>query len=265
MIVYFMPMNILQTLVLGVVEGLTEFLPISSTAHLMIASSVMRLANSDFLKTFEIVIQFGAILAIIFIYWPRLYALRKIWSRIFAAFIPTAIVGFILYKLIKEFLLGNNMIGVWALAVGGAFLILFEIFHKDKINPEESLEELSKMSHMKAVAIGLAQSVAIIPGVSRSAATIVAGRALGLSRSAVVEFSFLLAVPTIGAASSYELLKSSPHLEMGEYGLLALGLVTAFVSAYFTVRWLLKYIQTHNFTIFGVYRIIVAFAFIPWL
>ena len=260
-----MPMHILQTLVLGAVEGFTEFLPISSTAHMMIAARVMGLANTDFLKTFEIVIQFGAILAVVAIYWPRLYALRKVWSKILAAFIPTGIIGFILYKFIKGYLLGNNSVAIWALGIGGALFILFEFFHKDKPVSQESLQELAGMSHTKAVAIGLAQSLAVIPGVSRSAATIVAGRALGISRVAIVEFSFLLAVPTMLAASGYELLKSTPHLDAGQYGYLLIGLAVAFVTAHLTVRWLIRYVQGHNFTAFGIYRIIMAFAFIPFL
>lgn len=255
-----MLMHILQIMVLGAVEGFTEFLPISSTAHLMIASRLMRLADEDFLKTFEIVIQFGAILAIVWLYWPRLYALRNVWPKILAAFIPTGILGLILYKTFKSFL-GNDTLAIWALGIGGALLILFEIFHKDTHPTQESLSELAGMSYSKAVAIGLAQSVSIIPGVSRSAATIVAGRALGISRAAIVEFSFLLAVPTIFAASCYELLRSSPHLEVGQYGYLLIGLATAFVTAYFSVRWLLNYVQTHNFTAFGVYRLIIAFLF----
>lgn len=258
-------MHILQTLILGAVEGFTEFLPISSTAHMMMASRIMGLASTDFLQTFEIVIQFGAILAIVALYWPRLYALRHVWNKILAAFIPTGIIGFVLYKLVKGYLLGNNTIAVWALGIGGALLILFEIFHKDKHSSQESLEELASMSYTKAVAIGLAQAVAIIPGVSRSAATIVAGRALGVSRAAIVEFSFLLAVPTMLAASSYALLKSTPHLDVGQYGYLLVGLAAAFVTAHFSVRWLLLYVKNHDFTSFGIYRIIVAFAFIPFL
>jgi undecaprenyl-diphosphatase len=258
-------MHIIQTLVLGVVEGLTEFLPISSTAHMMLASRIMGLVSTDFLKTFEIIVQFGAILAIVTLYWSRLRALRKVWGKVLAAFIPTGIIGFILYQLIKGYLLGNNTIAIWALGIGGALLILFEIFHKDNNPSQESLDELAGMSYTKAIAIGLAQAVAVIPGVSRSAATIVAGRALGVSRVAIVEFSFLLAVPTILAASGYELLKSTPHLDAGQYGLLLMGLAVAFVTARLSIRWLLRYVQTHNFTVFGIYRILIAFAFIPFL
>jgi undecaprenyl-diphosphatase len=258
-------MHILQTLVLGAVEGLTEFLPISSTAHLMIAARLMGLTETDFLKTFEIVIQFGAIMAVVVLYRSRLFALRKVWPKILAAFIPTGIIGLLLYKLIRSFLLGNNAVAVWALGIGGALLILFEIFHKDRSPAQESLQELANLSYPKAVAIGLAQAVAVIPGVSRSAATIVAGRALGVSRAAIVEFSFLLAVPTMLAAAGYDLLKSAPHLDAGQYGYLAVGLVAAFVTAIFSIRWLLRYVQNHNFTTFGIYRIILAFAFIPFL
>ena len=265
LIVYFMLMHILQTVVLGAVEGLTEFLPISSTAHLMMAARLMQLPSTDFLKTFEIVVQLGAIMAIVVLYWPRLYSLRKIWTKILAAFIPTGIVGFLLYKFFKASLIGNVSVAVWALGIGGALLILFEFFYKEKNQMESSIDELAGMSYAKAVAIGLAQSIAIIPGVSRSAATIVAGRALGVSRMAIVEFSFLLAVPTMLAASGYELLKSSPHIEIGQYGYLLVGLAVAFVTAHFSVRWLLRYVQKHNFTVFGIYRIILAIAFIPFL
>ncbi len=260
-----MAMHILQTLILGAVEGLTEFLPISSTAHMMMAARLMGLVDTDFLKTFEIVIQFGAIMAIVVLYWSRFQALRKVWVKILAAFIPTGIIGLVLYKFFKESLIGNISVAIWALGIGGVLLVLFEIFHKDRPTSQESLAELSGMSYTKAVLIGLAQSIAIIPGISRSAATIVAGRALGVSRAAIVEFSFLLAVPTMLAASGYELLKSTPHLDAGQYGSLLIGLVTAFVTAHFSVRWLLKYVQTHNFTAFGIYRILIAFAFIPFL
>lgn len=265
LIVYFMTMHILQTLILGAVEGFTEFLPISSTAHLIMASRLMHLGDSEFLKTFEIVVQFGAILAIVALYWSRFYNLRKVWGKILAAFIPTGIIGFILYEIFKKFLSNNDTVAIWMLGIGGALLILFEFFHKDKNSSQESLDELSQMSYTKAVAIGLAQAVAIVPGVSRSAATIVAGRALGVSRAAIVEFSFLLAVPIMLAASGYELLKSSPHLEIGQWGYLFIGLAVAFVTAFLSVRWFLRYIRSHNFITFGIYRILVAFAFIPFL
>jgi undecaprenyl-diphosphatase len=265
LIVYFVTMQIFQILILGAVEGLTEFLPISSTAHLMLASRIMGLASTDFLKTFEIIVQFGAILAVVVLYWPRFSALRRVWSKLLAAFIPTGIIGFILYRLVKGYLLGNNTVAVWALGIGGVLLILFEIFHKDKNSSPAALQELAEMSYVKAMAIGFAQAVAIIPGVSRSAATIVAGRALGVSRAAIVEFSFLLAVPTMLAAAGYDLLKSAPHLDAGQYGYLLIGLVAAFVTAHFSVRWLLRYVQSHNFTAFGVYRIIMALVFIPFL
>ena len=262
-----MAMHIIQILVLGLVEGFTEFLPISSTAHMMMSARLMHSASFfqvDFLKTFEIIVQFGAILAIVVLYWPRLHALWRVWPKILVAFIPTGIIGFLFYKNVKQFL-GSNSIMIWTLGIGGVLLILFEIFHKDKNSLHDSLDELALMSYTKAVFIGCAQTMALVPGVSRSAATIVAGRALGISRRAIVEFSFLLAVPTMLAASGYELLKSTPHLSGGEYGYLALGLIVAFATAFVSVRWLLRYIQSHNFIVFGVYRVIVAFAFIPFL
>ena len=259
-------MHIIQILILGLVEGFTEFLPISSTAHLLMASRIMGLVETDFLKTFQIVIQFGAILAVVYIYFPRLRLMQKIWPKILAAFVPTGIIGLLLSKFFDKNISGNATLAVWVLGIGGVLLILFEIFHRgDKNATADSIAELSVLPYAKAVLIGCAQSVAIIPGVSRSAATIVAGRALGISRRAIVEFSFLLAVPTMLAASSYALLKSTAHISGGEYGDIAIGFVAAFVTALVSVRWLIKYVQNHDFIYFGIYRIIIAFAFIPFL
>ncbi len=258
-------MNIIQALILGVVEGITEFLPISSTAHMEIVSRLMGLAETDFVKTFQIAIQFGAILAVIFIYFETLKKNFEIWKRILVAFVPTGVVGFVLYKLIKNQLLGNMRAVVLALGLGGIILILCEYILVDN-KTGDSTRELEIMPYATAFWIGLAQALAVIPGVSRSAATIVAGRSLGVSKKAVVEFSFLLAVPTMLAASGYDLLKSAGSFSASYFGLIAVGFICAFFAALFSVRALLAFVKNHDFKIFGFYRILAALftAFLFW-
>lgn len=253
-------MSLWQAVVLGVVEGITEFLPISSTGHLILAARLMNLAPSEFLKSFEIAIQLGAMLSVVFLYGRRLAADGRAWLRIMAAFIPTAVVGLALYKTIKRFLLGSEATVLWALVVGGVILIIFERFHREKSEGEETLAEISLRN---CILIGLFQSLAVVPGVSRSAATIVGGLALGLRRKTVVEFSFLLAVPTLAAATGLDLLKSGASFTPGEFGLLAVGFAVSFVVALLSIRFLLHFIKNHNFTAFGWYRIGLGLLF--WL
>jgi undecaprenyl-diphosphatase len=191
-------MTYLHAIILGLVEGITEFLPISSTGHLILTSQVLGIANSDFLKSFEIVIQMGAIGAVVALYFKKFFSIPII-IRLICGFIPTAIIGFTLYPFVKGYLLGNTTIVVLALALGGLFLILFETFHHEADNVEQAITDIT---YKQAFLIGLFQSIALIPGVSRSAATIVGGLSLGLKRVTVVEFSFLLAVPTPAMTSS---------------------------------------------------------------
>lgn len=262
-------MNILPAIILGVIEGITEFLPISSTAHLEITSRVMKLAQSDFIKSFEISIQLGAILAVVILYSKLLLGRRRVWKPIIVAFIPTAIIGFLLYKIIKGYLLGNNWLIVTTLLLGGIILIGFERWSKKiRGQPASSISPNDEIVNMKlstAVWIGLAQSLAVIPGVSRSAATIITGRLFGISRIAIVEFSFLLAIPTMATATCYDLFKNASSFNGGQFGFLIVGFVTAFISAFFTVRFLLNYMKNHSFAAFGIYRIAVAIAFALFL
>jgi len=248
-------MTIIQTIILGVVEGVTEFLPISSTGHLILASKVMGIADSDFTKSFEIAIQLGAILAVVVLYWKRIITGTDIWKKVFVAFVPTAIVGFLLYKVLKSYLLSNALIVVWALALGGIALILFELWHVRRTHQAKPLD------YKNSFLVGLAQSIAIIPGISRSAATIVGGMLAGISRETIVEFSFLLAVPTMIAATGYDLLKSAHSFSFDQFGLLALGFIVSFIVAMVSIKWLLNYIKNHTFIAFGIYRIIAAFLF----
>ena len=240
--------------VLGLVEGFTEFLPISSTGHLILASRVLRVENTDFLKSFEIIIQLGAILAVAIIYSKKLLVSKELVKKTIFAFIPTGIIGFALYKLIKNFLLGNPLIVAYSLMIGGFVLIGVEKYFK---NRSADHKDLNKLSYRESAIIGLLQSLAVVPGVSRSATTIVTGLFLGFDRRSIVEFSFLLAIPTMLSASAYDLYKSAGAFSGAQFDLLAIGFLTAFVSAYVSVKWLLRYVSTHDFSYFGYYRIVI--------
>ena len=249
----------LQALILGLVEGITEFLPVSSTGHMILAADLMHVTETDFVKSFEIIIQFGAILAVIVLYFKKLFLDLKVFLRVCVAFIPTGIIGLILYKFVKTYLIGNIHVVLWSLLIGGIILVAFEYARKGKALAAPV--DLSQITYKQAFIIGLFQSIAVIPGVSRSAATIVGGMTLGIARETIVEFSFLLAIPTMAAATGLDLLKSGHSFTHSQLSLLALGFVVAFVSAIFAVRLLLKFVKNHTFVSFGYYRIILALVF----
>lgn len=255
-------MNWLHAVILGIVEGISEFLPISSTGHLILAGHFMGLEQTEFLKSFEIAIQAGAILSVIVLYWRRLFVDFEVFKRVSAAFIPTAVLGLVLYKIVKKYLLAGESVVIASLLLGGIFLIVFERLFREK---DDAVDDLSRIPYKTAILIGVFQSLAMVPGVSRSAATIVGGMFLGLRRKTIVEFSFLLAIPTMLAATGLDLLKSSHAFTGEEWGLLAIGALVSFVVAIAAIRWLLGYIRTHGFTAFGVYRILLALAFILFL
>jgi undecaprenyl-diphosphatase len=241
-------MTVLQTLILSFIEGITEFLPVSSTGHMILASTLLKIQETEFVKSFEIIIQLGAILAVLILYWKKV-----LWNKYVAiAFIPTAIIGLVLYKYIKDVLLGNPWIVVWSLGLGGILLILLEKFQKEK---------QQKMTFFHAFLIGCAQSLSVIPGVSRAAATIVGARLLGMNREAAVEFSFLLAIPTMAAATGLDLLKSGRNFTGSQYELLAIGFIGAFATAILTVKWFIRFVKTHTLIPFAIYRILAAVAF----
>lgn len=250
-------MTIIHSIILGVVEGLTEFLPISSTGHLILASSLLGVVQSDFTKTFEIAIQLGAILAVVMLYW-RSFLDIELLKKIIVAFIPTGVIGLLMYHILKTYLLGNDWIVLSSLFVGGVIFILFERWYGKR---EDAAAPDAPITYRQALLIGLFQSIAIIPGVSRSGATIVGGMALGIARPAIVEFSFLLAVPTMLAATGLSLLKTSTHFTGHEWLALGVGFVVAFIVAVPSVIWLLRYVRRHTFTAFGWYRIALALAF----
>src|SRR3989344_7596159 len=254
-------MGVLQSIELGVIEGITEFLPISSTGHLILATEALGIVHTDFQKSFEIIIQLGAILAVIVLYWKD-FLKFSVLKKIFVAFLPTAVVGFTLYPFIKSYLLGNEAVVLWALLLGGAALIVFELFHKENA---VATGDIASMTYKQSALIGLAQAVAIIPGVSRSAATILGCLLLGMKRVVIVEFSFLLAVPTRLAATGLDLVESASAFSMDQFGLLAVGFVTAFVVAILAIKFLLAFVRSHTFIPFGVYRILLALVFFLFL
>ncbi len=251
-------MDYFQVIILSLVEGVTEFLPISSTGHLILVSNILGIAQTEFLKSFEIIIQLGAILAVVSLYWKTLTTNILVWKKIMVAFIPTVIVGLAFYRMIKEVFLERTEITLFALFFGGVLLIILEKLYKEQAHHIDSIE---KLSIKKAFLIGLVQSLSIIPGVSRAAATIFGGLFIGLKRKAAVEFSFLLAVPTMAAATALDIVKTSFSFSIYEWSLLVIGFIGAFVTALITVKYFIQFIQKHTFIPFGVYRIILSFLF----
>jgi undecaprenyl-diphosphatase len=245
-------MSLLHALVLGLVEGITEFLPISSTAHLILTQHLLGLAESEFVKSFEIIIQLGAILSVVVLYWNRFWN-WEVLKKLVVAVVPTGVIGLTVYRAVKGYLLGNVTVVLLALLLGGIALIVFERFYRST----DADVDFSEITYRKAFLIGLFQAIAIIPGVSRSAATIVGGSLIGVSKRTIVEFSFMLAVPTMIAASGLELVKSRSALA-GNYGLLAVGFVVSFVTAIVAIKSFLGYIKKHDFAAFGWYRVVLA-------
>jgi undecaprenyl-diphosphatase len=251
-------MNFFQAIILSIVEGISEFLPISSTGHLILAADILKIAQTSFVKDFEIIIQFGAILAIVVLYWNSLFKSVEVWKRIIAAFIPTGIIGLLMFKIVKTYLLGNLYVTLISLLVGGIALIVLELIYKEK---ENHIDNIEKMSLQKAFVIGLFQSIAIIPGVSRSAATIIGALFLGTKRKAAAEFSFILAVPTMLAATGLDLVKTNFSYTTSEWMIMLVGFIGSFIVALIAVKLFLKFVQKHNFIGFGIYRILVSILF----
>jgi undecaprenyl-diphosphatase len=251
-------MNIIQSIILSIIEGLTEFLPISSTGHMILASSIMNIPEDAFVKTFEISIQIGAIMAIVLLYAKRFLQGISIYLKLAIAFLPTGILGFLAYPYIKTYLF-NPIIVTISLILGGIVLILID---KKVVGQESKTAELESISYKNAFFIGLFQSISMIPGVSRAAATIVGGIFNGLDKKQAIEFSFLLAVPTMFAATGYDLYKTTIGFSGHEIFLLSLGLVVAFITAWIAVKVFVKIVQNYGFKYFGYYRIIIGIIFL---
>jgi undecaprenyl-diphosphatase len=247
-----------HALILGIVEGLTEFLPISSTGHLILAGDLLHF-NDEKGKLFEIAIQVGAILAVCWEYRVRIAATlggmfterkaRRLTVNLIIAFLPAATLGLLFSKAIKAHLF--NPVSVATAFIVGAFLIIWA----EKRDHVVEVRTVDDMGYMDAFLVGCAQCLALIPGTSRSGATIIGGLFFGLSRQAATEFSFFLAIPTLSAASAYSLYKDRALLNMDDLGMWIVGFVASFISAFLCVRWLLRYISHHNFLIFAWYRI----------
>lgn len=250
---------LLKALVMGVVEGLTEFLPISSTGHLILTSSLLGL-DDDKGKVFEVFIQTGAMLAIVWEYRARFGrvlgglgsdpAARRFVANVAIAFLPAAVLGLLFGKYIKAHLFAPVPVAI-AFIVGG-----FVILWAERRQSTARVAAVDDMRWTDALKVGLAQCFALIPGTSRSGATIIGGMLFGLSRKAATEFSFFLAVPTLIAAGAYDMWKNRALFSADDLGWFSVGFVASFVSAFLCVRWLLRFISTHDFTVFAWYRIV---------
>lgn len=253
-------MDLINVLILSIVEGLTEFLPISSTGHLILASKLLNIQTTNFTKTFEIIIQLGAILAVVVLYFKKFFNFSLI-KKLIVAFIPTGVVGMILYPFIKVFLLGSSTVTLVTLFIGGIALIFIESILKKTNSPNLALNMLQNISYKKAFLIGCFQCLSVIPGVSRAAATIIGGLSVKLDRNTATEFSFILAVPTMIAASGYDLYKSREFISQTGSFTLFTGIILSFIFAMIAIKFLIGFVKKHDFKIFGIYRIVLAVLF----
>jgi len=254
---------LIKVIIMGIVEGLTEFLPISSTGHLILAGSLLNFTGEK-VKVFEIVIQAGAMLAVCWEYRHRIIAVirnfssdvaaRRFVANLLVAFLPAVVLGLLFGKMIKAHLFAPVPV---ALAfIVGAFVILI-VERRNRLNEDRlRIHSVDEMTMLDAFKVGCAQCFALIPGTSRSGASIIGAMAFGLSRQAATEFSFFLAIPTLFGATIYSLYKERALLSMADMPMFGVGALAAFISAFFCVRWLLRYISSHDFTIFVWYRIV---------
>lgn len=242
-------MTVFEAIVLAIVEGITEFLPISSTGHMIIVSSILGIPSSDFVKMFTVNIQFGAILSVVVLYWKRFFTSFDFYLKLLVAFIPAAVIGFLFGDAIDA-LLENVIVVALALLIGGIILLFVDKWFVEKQNEQE-------ISFPKAFFIGFFQCLALVPGVSRSASTIIGGMANGLSRKQAAEFSFFLAVPTMFAATAYKLLKNYKSIGAEDIQLLAIGNAVAFVVAMLAIKFFISVLSKYGFKVFGWYRIAV--------
>ncbi|MBL4708122.1 MAG: undecaprenyl-diphosphate phosphatase [Flavobacteriales bacterium] len=254
-------MTLFQSIIIAIIEGLTEFLPVSSTGHMILASAAMNIHDDAFVKTFEVAIQLGAIFAIVLLYAKRFLQGLTIYYKLTAAFIPTAVIGLLAYDIIKGYLFNPIVVSVM-LVLGGIVLILID---KKVVSKESETKELEDISFKNAIRIGFFQCLSMIPGTSRAAATIIGGVYSGLDKKQATEFSFLLAVPTMFAATGYDLLKADIAFTNNELMLLGVGLIVAFITAWIAVKIFLKIVENYGFKHFGYYRIVIGLLFLAFM
>ncbi|MFN4235297.1 MAG: undecaprenyl-diphosphate phosphatase [Bacteroidia bacterium] len=251
-------MSIIQAIIIAIIEGLTEFLPVSSTGHMILADSLMDIQDKEFAKTFEIVIQLGAIMAVLLLYIKRFFVGINIYTKLFVAFLPTGIIGFLAYKTIKHYLFNPFTVSV-SLIIGGVILVLLDKWSEEKKSEYKDIEDISYSGAFK---IGLIQCLSMIPGVSRAAATIFGGVFSGFDRKQAAEFSFLLAIPTMFAASGYDLLKEKDNIHSDDITILLIGALVAFIVAIVAVKGFIAFLTKYGFKHFGYYRIILGMLFL---
>lgn len=252
-------MGIFDALILGAIEGVSEFLPISSTGHLIVASEFLGIRESDFLKMFEVAIQLGAIFAVMMIYKENLKKDISLWMKMAVAFVPTGVVGLLFYDEIKE--LFTSSVVAYMFIIGGVAFIIAELWFKKVGIKDRSLEDVT---FMQAIGVGLFQVLAFIPGTSRSGATILGGMFLGLGRKGSTEFSFMLAIPTMGAATAYDIYKNYHLLDSSNTLLLLVGFISSFIFAFIAIKALLVYLSKFDYIPFGIYRIVFGLVLLFW-
>jgi undecaprenyl-diphosphatase len=251
-------MNIIHSLILGIVEGLTEFLPISSTFHLIVTSRILGLQSTDFLKMFEVVIQGAAIVAVLIMYLKTILTNRQLFINLVLSFIPTGLIGYLLQKIIKNVFFETTWLMLVAfIAVGLIFIFVEYLVKQNKLHPVKSYLSITKT---QAIIIGVAQALSVIPGVSRAGSIIVTMLVLGYKREEAAKYTFMLSLPTILAASGLDLYKGRDLLlaSASNANLLIVGSLSSLVVAYLVVKWLIRYLETHTLTTFGYYRLAVA-------
>jgi len=246
-------MTIFDSILLGIIEGFTEFLPISSTGHLIVASHFLGIDQTNITKAYEVIIQFAAILAVVFNYKEK-FTLEKIdlWSKVIIAFIPIGAVGFVFSHQIKE-LFSVNIVAIMFIVGGIIFLIVEKFFIKDET---KLIADVEQVTLKQSLVIGAAQVFALIPGTSRAGSTIIGALLVGLNRKASAEFSFLLAFPVMGAVTAYDLLKHYREFSDANLTTLAIGFIVSFIVAYLTIKLFLKFLDNFTFVAFGMYRIL---------
>ncbi len=241
-------MSILEVIILSFVEGLTEFIPVSSTGHLILVSHYLNIQPTEFTKAFDVIIQFGAIFAVVCLYYKKLRWDLNFYKKLFIAFLPAAVIGF-LFKNKIDLLLESTAVVAWALIIGGIIMVAVDSFIKGKESDDPGIKT--------SLMIGFFQCLAMIPGVSRSASTIIGGQVVGLTREKAAEFSFLLAIPTLGAATAYKLWKIRSIIQSDQLFHLGLGVFLSFVFSLVAIKFFISFVNKYGFRAFGIYRIIL--------